>query len=60
MNVHFGSGANNTNRTGYCQVDESRPNIVGLQNAPSTIPAVKSVFEALNLTVPPYLLLSAV
>ncbi len=36
----------------YCQVGESRPNIVGLDDAPSTISWGRIGFEALNLTIP--------
>ena len=38
---------------GYCQVGESRPNIVGLNDAPTSIPCGEIGLEALNLTVPP-------
>ena len=36
----------------YCQVGESRPNIVGLEDAPSTISWGRIGLEALNLTIP--------
>jgi hypothetical protein len=39
-------------RRGYCQVGESRPNIVGLEGAPSTISWGRIGLEALNLTIP--------
>ena len=37
---------------GNCQVGESRPNIVGLKDAPSTICWGRIGLEALNLTIP--------
>ena len=37
---------------GYCQVGESRLNIVGLKDAPSTISWGRIGLEALNLTIP--------
>ena len=37
---------------GYCQIGESRPNIVGLEDALSSISCGQLGHGALNLTVP--------
>ncbi len=48
----FSRLARRTPFIGYCQVDESSPNVLGLEDAPSTISCGRIGLEALNLTIP--------